>query len=103
MKRLRPNFTGDRSRRHRPFLAIIAIATASMLGCVQPLFSQTNLATLAPDGAWTWFNDPRAPRLQDHGRPSAEQTAVSRGGEQAEDSMGEENTQFIPAPFGPQN
>ena len=24
------------------------------------LFAQTNLITLAPDGAWTWFNDPRA-------------------------------------------
>src|SRR5882762_10485534 len=23
-------------------------------------FAQTNLATIAADGAWTWFNDPRA-------------------------------------------
>src|SRR4051812_9907024 len=22
--------------------------------------AQTNFATLAPDGAWTWYNDPRA-------------------------------------------
>src|SRR5690349_16136825 len=28
--------------------------------------AQTNFATLVPDGAWTWFNDPRA--LFHHGK-----------------------------------
>ena len=27
---------------------------------VYPLQGQTNFAVLANDGAWTWFNDPRA-------------------------------------------
>lgn len=34
-------------------LAILSITPLLALG-------QTNLAILAPDGAWTWFNDPRA-------------------------------------------
>ncbi len=36
------------------FIALFAIAFAS------PLVAQTNFAVLADDGAWTWYNDPRA-------------------------------------------
>jgi hypothetical protein len=60
MKRLRLKLIGKGSRPRRPFTSILSLAAASLLCFVQPLFSQTNLAVLANDGAWTWFNDPRA-------------------------------------------
>jgi len=33
---------------------------ALFLFCALRAAAQTNFATLATDGAWTWFNDPRA-------------------------------------------
>src|SRR5947199_8181810 len=37
-------------------------AVAFLLGAAFPLLSiaQTNFAVLTSDGAWTWYNDPRA-------------------------------------------
>ncbi len=37
---------------------IFLVALAFFGAC--PIFGQTNFATLASDGVWTWFNDPRA-------------------------------------------
>ncbi|MGA3285510.1 MAG: BNR-4 repeat-containing protein [Verrucomicrobiota bacterium] len=46
-----------KTRRERVFLI-----GAALLGLMLPdcALAQTNFATLATDGAWTWFNDPRA-------------------------------------------
>ena len=44
----------------RPWHRSIALAVAlCLLPCARG-FGQTNFAVLAPDGAWTWYNDPRA-------------------------------------------
>src|SRR5690349_7864781 len=32
----------------------------NLCACLTCALAQSNLITLAPDGAWTWFNDPRA-------------------------------------------
>src|SRR5690348_11694613 len=38
---------------------IFLFATALVIFAC-PVLGQTNFATLASDGAWTWYNDPRA-------------------------------------------
>src|SRR5258708_17442808 len=53
---------------HASFLlcaSSIAFAIALAVMATQAARAQSNLITLAPDGAWTWFNDPRA--LYDRG------------------------------------
>ncbi len=44
-------------RRRRPPPGAL-LAAACLLACTAP--AQTNFALLASDGAWTWYNDPRA-------------------------------------------
>lgn len=46
---------GQTLRRHWLWSALIALACGSHAAA-----AQTNFATLASDGAWTWYNDPRA-------------------------------------------
>jgi len=43
-----------------PGRSVLCLAALSLAGGLAPLQAQTNLAVLANDGAWTWFNDPRA-------------------------------------------
>src|SRR5438552_16657685 len=38
----------------------VVLAVTMGFFAAKPVRAQTNLITLAPDGAWTWFNDPRA-------------------------------------------
>jgi autotransporter-associated beta strand protein len=45
--------------RHKNLLRNTFLALAFSC-CIPSLFAQTNFATLTSDGAWTWFNDPRA-------------------------------------------
>lgn len=46
---------GQTLRRHCLWSALVALALGSHVAS-----AQTNFATLATDGAWTWYNDPRA-------------------------------------------
>jgi hypothetical protein len=45
---------------HRAGLFRVTFALGLALSLSHPAAGQTNLITLAADGAWTWFNDPRA-------------------------------------------
>lgn len=38
----------------------LALALTAALAAPAPIAAQTNIVVLAEDGAWTWFNDPRA-------------------------------------------
>src|SRR5215475_9103810 len=40
--------------------AIFGLIAASLVCLARSGLAQTNFATVVPDGAWTWFNDPRA-------------------------------------------
>ena len=42
------------------FTILLYVFALALAGGLAPLQGQTNLAVLANDGAWTWFNDPRA-------------------------------------------
>src|ERR1051326_3753371 len=43
-----------------PRCAALALALVVVGLSVSPGYSQTNFGVLTPDGAWTWYNDPRA-------------------------------------------
>ena len=49
-----------RSMSHKRWLDAILLAGFALAGAVSSMQAQTNLAVLANDGVWTWFNDPRA-------------------------------------------
>jgi hypothetical protein len=51
------------SKSHRAFLRFpfsLPLIALIVFLCHLPSRAQTNFAILAPDGAWTWYNDPRA-------------------------------------------
>ena len=55
--------TRHHARTAHPKVAVLwgsSLALLLVCGSSQPVAAQTNLVTLAADGAWTWFNDPRA-------------------------------------------
>jgi len=55
--------TRPRARTANPGEALLRFSSLALLlvcGCSQSVAAQTNLVTLAPDGAYTWFNNPRA-------------------------------------------
>lgn len=43
-----------------PFPLLVAVLGLLAALAARPAAAQTNFAVLTPDGAWTWFNDPRA-------------------------------------------